>query len=357
MADEDTSTNVERGRAALSRLVEGLAGYYHRQYPDRVNQLISEVDDITMGWEARLYSFIVEFMEAGRRVREERVVRLYLGNYASEKAANEFKVMGRLFEAGYPVPQVFHLETDGAALGSPFIIMERIRGRNMSEDLRRATGEEFRSLMTVFTELWVDLHNLDEARLFPGEFKLGSTPEYLDETLGSARRRIEEYGLGWLGPVFDWLDEHKAGVTPEGLSIIHRDYHTKNLMLREDGSPVVLDWTAATAGDYRDDLAWAMLLMGTYGDPALRDIILETYQEVSGREVRDIEFFEALAVGRRLIDVSGSLTRGAEEMGLRPEAVEMMRRDSEHLHGVYALLTERTGLRLPEFEDILDNLN
>ena len=33
-----------------------------------------------------------------------------------------------------------------------------------------------------------------------------------------------------------------------------------------------------------------------------------------------------------------------------------MRRDSDHLQGVYDLLRKRTRLRIPEFEEILDSL-
>jgi len=75
-------------------------------------------------------------------------------------------------------------------------------------------------------------------------------------------------------------------------------------------------------------------------------------EAVSRRVVRDFEFFEVMAIFRRLRDVSVSFTSGAEEMGMRPDAVEMMRQDSEHLHAVYDLLGERTGLKIPEFEEL-----
>jgi len=337
-------------------MTERLAEYYNRQCPDRESLAISEVKEITMGWETELYSFDVEFREAGDLVREERVVRLYPGSSAAEKAAKEFKVMSRLFEAGYPVPEVFHLETDVETLGRPLIIMERIRGHNMREDFLKGSREELESLMIFFIKLLVDLHNVDGARLFPGDYFVGDTATYVNRILDWARRNIEGHGIGWLRPVLDWLDQRKTGVSTERLSIIHRDFHPDNIMIREDRSPVVIDWGAVEAGDYRADLAWTILLMSTYWDPAVGKVILEKYQEVSGREVRDFEFFEVLAISRRLRDVSVSLTSGAEEMGMRPGAEEKMRQDSEHLHRVYSLLKEKTGLRIPEFEELLDAL-
>ena len=315
---------------------------------------ISEVKEITMGWETELYSFDVESREAGNQVREERVVRLYSGISGAEKAAKEFRVMSRLSEAGYPVPVVFHVETDEKILGRPFIIMERIRGHNMREDFLKSSDEELESLMIVFIKLFVDLHNLDGARLFPGDYFAGDTATYVNRILDWARRNIEGYGIGWLRPALDWLDQRKTDVSTERLSIIHQDFHPDNIMIREDRSPVVIDWGAVEAGDYRADLAWTILLMSTYWHPAVGKVILKKYQEVSGREVRDFEFFEVLAISRRLRDVSVSLTSGAEEMGMRPGAVEKMRQDSEHLHRVCSLLKEKTGLRIPEFEELLN---
>ena len=340
----------------MRNIKEGLAEYYNRCYPERVNQAISEVEDITSGWEAELYSFVVEHEEEGRTLREERVARIYHGNVATKKAVEELKVISGLSGAGFPVPEVFHLETDASLLCGPFIIMERVRGKSLSEAYHTSDEEEARNLMAEFTRIWVDLHNLDGASLFPEDFPRGDTQDYLDELLVLANRRIEEAGIGWLQPVLDWLEERRSDVTPERLSILHQDYHTENVMLRDDGSLVVLDWTAAMAGDYRADLAWTVLLMSTYDNPAFREIILKSYEEASDREIRDIEFFDVLAIGRRILDVSSSFAAGAEQAGMRAGALEMMRKSSDHLHKVYELLKERTGLRLPEFEDLLRTL-
>jgi len=340
----------------LTNIKEGLAEYYNRRYPERVNQTISEVEDITSGWEAELYAFVVEFEENGQTLREERVARIYQGNVATQKAVEEFKVISGLAGTGFPVPDVFHLETDATLLGGPFIIMERVRGKSLSEAYHASDEEEAKNLMAEFTRIWVDLHNLDGASLFPEDFPRGDTQDYLDRLLVFANRKIEETGISWLQPVIDWLEERRSNVTPERLSILHQDYHTENVMLREDGSLVVLDWTAAMAGDYRADLAWTVLLMSTYDDPAFREIILKSYEETSGREIKDIEFFDVLAIGRRILDVSSSFAAGAEQAGMHAEALEMMRKSSDHLHKVYELLKERTGLRLPEFEELLRTL-
>lgn len=339
----------------MSGISKGLAEYYNRHHPDRKNLAIRDVREITSGWETELYAFRVEFEEGGRLIREERVARLYPGKYAAGKAAKEFGVMSRLSEAGYPVPDVYDLDTEGAALGKPFVVMERIKGGTVEDELG-GCGEAGRErLLGVLLKLFVDLHNLDAEKVFP-DTEIRTTAGYVEGVIDRYRRGIADNGIPWMEPLIDWLDAHRAAITPADVSVLHRDFHPLNVMLREDGSPVVIDWGASSVGDYRDDLAWTMLLSSTFGDPASREIILDGYRAVSRREAEDIEFFEVMAILRRLTDLTVSLRSGAEEMGMRPGAVEMMRAAKGHIQGVYDLLIARTGLRLPEFEELLDSL-
>jgi aminoglycoside phosphotransferase (APT) family kinase protein len=340
----------------LSLITEDLSSYYIQKYPEKVNLTISEVEDITSGWETELHTFIIEFEEDGRQIREERVIRLYPGFNSTEKAAHEFRVINRLLEAGYPVPEVYQLDTDGIDLGKPFIIMEWVKGRNMEDELREGSEERLEQLMGMFMKLFVDLHCLDVSLVFPGREDT-TTIGYINGILKRCEDRTAQSGIGWLDPLIRWLDKRKTSVSPEKPSVIHKDFGPMNIMLRGDGSPVVIDWGTATVGDHRDDLAWSILLASTFWDPSLRETILSAYESISGSEVRDYEYFEVLSVLRRLTDLAVSLTSGAEEMGMRPEAVELMREAEGHIQRVYDILIARTGLRIPEFEEILESLH
>ena len=332
-----------------------ISEYYDRLYPDREGQRISGVEDITSGWEARLLTYVVEYLREGKTVREARVIRLFQGHEAPQKAEGEYGILSRLHGVGFPVPEVFHVEADPSALGGPFIVMEYVRGRNLSEVLVEASEEEAKRLMTEFTRILVDLHRIEGPLIIPG-FPEGDTGRYLDDLLATADGFIRDFGVGWLQPVLDWIEAHKAEVSPEGLSVTHMDYHTHNVMVRDDGRLVVLDWTQAAPGDYRADLAWTLLLMGTYGTQEVRDAILESYERVSGKETRDIEFFDVIAAARRLLSVAASMSAGAEKLGMRSGAEEMMRESAGHLRRVYGLLRQRTGIELPEIEEFLDSL-
>jgi len=348
----DSQAPVKTGTTVT---VERLQEYIGGLYPDRVGLTVSELENITTGWEAEIHSFVVEYEGDAGRAREERVIRLFVGDPDGRKAREEFKVLGALSPVGFPVPEVFHLETDASKLGGSFFLMERVRGRILSDAYHTSTEEEAASLMDEFSRILVRLHRLDGRKLFP-DFPEGGTQDYVDGLFDMGEELIKDSGMTWFRPVLEWLREKGSEVESVGLSLIHQDYHMRNVLQRDDGSLVVLDWTQAAPGDYRADLAWTMLLMSTYDRPSFREIILEGYEEAAGAKVQNIEYFEALAAVRRLLAISFSLTAGAEGLGMRPEAVEMMKQSKRHLTEVYRRITDVTGIRLPEFEEILENL-
>jgi aminoglycoside phosphotransferase (APT) family kinase protein len=339
------------GKVTEERLLEYLRGLH----PDMAGLAVSQLEDITTGWEAEIHCYTVEYDGETGRVRVERVIRLFISDSDGGKAREEFKVLSALSGVGFPVPEVFHLETDGSILGGSFIIMERVRGRILSDALHYSTEEEAASLMEEFSRIWVWLHRLDGKKLFP-DFSGENTQDYLDGLFVMAEEILDDSGMAWFRPVLDWLRENGSDVESVGLSLIHQDYHMRNVLQREEGSLVVLDWTQAMPGDYRADLAWCMLLMSTYDQPSFREKILEAYEEAAGARVTDIEYFEVLAAARRLISIASSFSVGAESLGMRPEALEMMKESKGHLTEVYRRLSEGTGIRLPEFEEILERL-
>ena len=106
----------------------------------------------------------------------------------------------------------------------------------------------------------------------------------------------------------------------------------------------------------RLDLAWTLLLMSTYGNPEFRAAVLEAYERAAGRRVDGIAFFEVMACARRLFSILISLGAGAETLGMRAGAEEMMK-NVGHIEAVYGWLCERTGLRVGEIEGLISSLS
>ena len=335
---------------ALEFIRDRFEAWYRSLYPDRQGQKVSDVREITSGWETRLFYFVLNYTHNGSSHNDRLVARIFSG----KGSRHEYDIMNRLLRAGYPVPRVYEFD-EGGVLGQPFLTMEFIEGRSLEREFLSGSQEDLKGVLDIMMGLFVRLHDIDINKIFPDETG-ASTGEYIDSVIGKYRKATMENGIDWMGPLIEWLEERKDSVTPMPPAILHGDFHPMNIMLKADGSPVVLDWGAFHVGDRRSDLSWLMLLARTFLEPSVRDAILAAYEAASGTEMEDIHFFEALSILRRLTDVAVSVEVGAENQGMRAGAVEMMREASGHIRNVYDVLVELTGLRLPEYEEFLNSL-
>ena len=123
-----------------------------------------------------------------------------------------------------------------------------------------------------------------------------------------------------------------------------------NILLPPDGPPVVIDWTNFRISDARFDLAWTLVLSYAHASAEWRELILNGYERHAGAPVEALDYFEAFASARRLFDVSISLTLGAEKLGMRADAMDVIRKHLPAHKRVYQLFMQRTGLRVQAIE-------
>jgi hypothetical protein len=114
----------------------------------------------------------------------------------------------------------------------------------------------------------------------------------------------------------------------------------------------VVDWTQVDVSDSRFDLAWTLLLVSTYEGRVWYERILHEYERLAGVKVEQLAFFEVFACLKRLYSVVASLTYGPETLGMRPETAAIMLQQLGASKRVYDLLLERTGIKVPEVEEL-----
>ncbi|MGC9522428.1 MAG: phosphotransferase family protein [Anaerolineae bacterium] len=341
-----------------------LQEYLRQSMPEWVDAEVRNLNEISAGWESDVYAFDLHVKPD---VRESLVLRIYPGADAREKAVREFDGMRRLYNAGYPVPEVHHLASEASPFGKPFVIMERVDGRPMWHATFNGPEARQRACFQRFIELFVELHALDWQTLVddtsvPFVDASGAVEPYafVDAWLGLFRGYAQQFSLTDYAPVLDWLAERRDGVPCHRPAPIHWDYHPENLLLRADGTTVVIDWTQYEISDPRFDLAWTMTLVSSEeghdvrSSERIRRRILEAYEARSGEPVEQIEYFEVFACAKRLASVTISLLAGAETLGMRPGAEAMMRRSLPALSRVYARLQALTGLRIPDVEVLFE---
>jgi aminoglycoside phosphotransferase (APT) family kinase protein len=320
--------------------------------PGRGSFEVGAIEPLARGWETDNTAFVLESGPPGRRQRQELVIRIYPGDNSAAKAAHEFRVLDALHRVGYPVPEPLALADRDSPAGGPFVLMERIRGEAMWSLLSRAQGAERYRLLDRFCGLLADLHRLDwRGFLTDPAMDTTDTPGRTPRELAGFRRIAGALlpGSGF-DAALDWLEARGDGLPGARPAFVHWDFHPGNVLVRADGSAVVIDWTGGTVTDPRIDVAWARLLMSAHDRPEWREEVLAGYERQAGARVEGIEYFDAAMAVRRLFDVTASLGLGAQRLGMRPGAVDEMRAALPALARVYDLFRRITGLRIPEVE-------
>jgi aminoglycoside phosphotransferase (APT) family kinase protein len=326
---------------------------YRQAFPGRADARISDLNILSIGWESDVYAFTATW---GAGQKDLQVLRIYPGDDSYGKSFNEFHALRRLKEGGYPVPRVDHLERDASPFGKPFVIMECVPGKPTWWPMFNGPVEDQQRLRENFCRLFAQLHRLDWRPFVANPAELEHLPP---DTI--AAREIARWqafintfaGMppGWQ-KAFDWLVERAPTVPGGSLAVCHWDFHPENMLQREaDGALFVIDWTGLEVTDPRFDLAWTLLLIGCVEGAQIREPMLRGYERAAGHPVEGLEFFDAAASLRRLFSVVVSLAVGPEKLGMRPEAVESMRRQAHRLRYVYEQFLRITGVAIPEVED------
>jgi aminoglycoside phosphotransferase (APT) family kinase protein len=329
-----------------------LQAYCSIAFPTWQEVKVSDLSQISTGWESVVYAFDAEYGPPKERQCEELILRIYPGEDAWDKSAHEFRGMRQLHEVGYPVPRVLILERENSPFDKPFVIMERIAGEMLWPLLFNAPEGGNQELLTLFCRLFVELHSLEWGRFInDGTFPDVENPyAFIDYELSGGRAFFVHFPMTGFLPLFEWLEQRRDQVPCHRPSLIHWDFHPGNILLCEDKSAVVIDWTQLSISDYRFDLAWTLLLIGAYEGMEWRDIILREYERLAGVRTEQLEYFDVFACAKRLLSIAVSLSEGPEKLGMRPDAVAKIRQQLGATEQVYNLLLERTGVRIPEIE-------
>jgi aminoglycoside phosphotransferase (APT) family kinase protein len=255
------------------------------------------------------------------------------------------------------VPPIVAVCEDEDVLGVPFYVMEYLDGDVIDRDLPpslAADPEQRRRVGLDLVDTLAEIHAADVSKpdlaafARPGNYAERQVRRFMQLWPLNATRAL---------PVPEVGERLGASIPePQPPAVVHGDYRIGNVMV--GGEPVrivaVLDWEMGAIGDPRADLGY---LVATYSEPggaasALRTSpatarpgfpsraeLVARYEERSGRELRRLAWFEALACWKAAVfceAIYGRYLRG--ELGEAPQAARFE-------HGV-PLLVEAAGAAL-----------
>ncbi|HZT67224.1 MAG TPA: phosphotransferase family protein [Acidimicrobiales bacterium] len=239
--------------------------------------------------------------------------------------------------AGVPVPRLVAASDETAALGSAFIVVERIEGETIPRRVLRepALAAARRVLAEQCGQILAALHSVPPEAV-PGL----QSPDQLEQY-----RQVLD-GLGQPSPAFElafrWLGSNRP--PPTGEAIVHGDFRNGNLLIGPDGVRAVLDWELVHLGDPMEDLGWLCVKSWRFGvDRPVGGF--GTYEQlISGYE----------AGGGRKVDRDA--LRWWEVLGNLKWGIMCMMQASAHLSGALrSVELAAIGRRVCEVEwDLLD---
>ena len=226
-------------------------------------------------------------------------------------------------------PAVLATCDDEAVLGVPFYVMEHMHGTVITNAIP-APIDNPEGRAQIADELigaLVDVHSLDWRAC--GLEGFGKPTGYLDRQLRRftglwEHNKTRELPL--VEELYAWLAENKPE-SPEA-TIVHGDFRLGNTMFAEE-SPArlvaIFDWEMATIGDpladlgymtatwsQRDDKLNTMFQLSsvTHGEGfPTRDGLVARYEELSGRSMSDLRWYQALALWKSAVFMEGNYKR------------------------------------------------
>ena len=224
--------------------------------------------------------------------------------------AREFRILAAIAPHFPEAPQVFQLCEDPAVLGVTFFTMERRHGHLLRDHIPSAIPNSPREISELFTDCLARLHSIP---LQGGLENLGKPEGFVERQVkGWAERwrRAQTSDVPLMDEVIAWLEQHRPPSGPP--AIVHNDYKLDNVLLLPNKISAVLDWEMTTIGDPLIDLGitlsyWCWVnrpSVRAAGIPSLtlepgwftREQWIERYEKQTGRDVRNIAYYEVLGV-------------------------------------------------------------
>jgi aminoglycoside phosphotransferase (APT) family kinase protein len=242
----------------------------------------------------------------------------------------EARLLRALTSTAVRVPRVLAVGDDESVLGVPFYVMEEMQGSVVTSEVPEALDDEEgrRRLCEELVDALVEVHAVDWRAC--GLEGYGKPTGYLERQM----RRFTglwEFNKTREVPVVeevrDWLAANLPA-SPEA-TIVHGDYRLGNVMVADDAPArlvAIFDWELSTIGDPLADVGYLTVTWSQAGDAAdhsfsnlssatrrpgfmTREELTARYEELSGRSVSALNWYQALAMWKSAVFMEGNFKR------------------------------------------------
>jgi aminoglycoside phosphotransferase (APT) family kinase protein len=244
----------------------------------------------------------------------------------------EYRILKTLKHTNVPVPGTYLFCTDESVIGTPFYIMERVKGRIFRNiTIGEISGKEERAaVFSSMVDTLARIHQVDWKALgladygTPGNYVARQISRWIRQYKASCTQDIQS-----MNDLMRWLNENSP--EDETSTIAHGDFRLENLVFHpvEPHVTAVLDWELSTLGHPLADFAYNCMVyyfpahrklrpgfkglnLEDLGVPAEREYV-EWYCRLTGRSgIPDWKFFIAFSIFRLAAIIQGVYKRGLD---------------------------------------------
>lgn len=183
-------------------------------------------------------------------------VKVFDADYAKYDVLNEALNQARVENIGLNVPKVLEVKTID---GKWAIVYEYIQGKSLDQ-LIKENPEKKNEYLELFVDLQMKVHSC--------------TCPMLNKLKDKMNRKISEADLD---ATTRYELHTRLESMPKHNKVCHGDFNPSNIIIKDDGTPYILDWSHVTQGNASADVARTYLLFKLQGDLDLAEQYLNLF--------------------------------------------------------------------------------
>lgn len=238
----------------------------------------------------------------------ERVVRIYrdkdISRQSRLESMQEFYDSLDTSKVNFGIPKILSIDTGNGVVST---VDKRLHGQDFGQEYERLTSSERHQVLLGYLEAAEQIHYLASPYPYFGEvlaedpIRESSWHDFLAKKIGLAYVQGEKK-LGKDVPRMQdilayMMDQLSLFDTVNEARLVHGDFYVSNVLVADGGVSAVIDFNDLTlAGDYRMDIASAIIFLGDQGTGTRdndREILVDAAVARHGESIKDvIHFYE-----------------------------------------------------------------
>ena len=186
----------------------------------------------------------------------DRCIKVFSKEYSKADVLNEALNQARIEETGLNIPKVLEVTMID---GKWAIVSQYIKGKTLAQ-LMEEDSERKAEYINLLVDLQISVHE--------------KNCPLLNKLKDKMNRKISQTDL-------DATTRYDLHTRLEGMpkhnKVCHGDFNPSNIIVAEDGTPYILDWSHATQGNASADVARTYLLFCLSGDLEGAELYLNTF--------------------------------------------------------------------------------